>query len=269
MICGKLELGGRFRTQTGPLAGSTRPRFIKKPPHEGSTKCRGLIPTIIIGCALSKSNPRIEEEVPASGIKIPHGIPAYKRMIPMNVHAPLFAASAKAEISTQVKASDKQSELAKQSKVSIASMASAKAAESKNQWGAPGLYALCRNLTNGDMAAGLLLFRVYGLWRMDKLKRLERFGKEWFAMSRADWARSAGLSENEMKDRALPRLRKSCAAFIEIRTMRIHRNGPNLIWISLDVEEMIECLTPWDMYEPLLNGFGVAAPIKKYPYKGG
>jgi hypothetical protein len=138
-------------------------------------------------------------------------------------------------------------------------------------WTAPGEVALCRKVSGGDMAAGILLHRIAVLWKLRK-KKLERFGREWLAMSRADWARSAGLSEAEMKDRALPRLKKACAAFIEVRPMRLTPDSPNILWISLDPQGMANAVMgdsslPWDMYEMALNGLGIYAKAVKYPYK--
>ena len=140
-------------------------------------------------------------------------------------------------------------------------------------WTAPGEVALCRKVAGGDMAAGILLHRVAVLWKLRKNK-LERFSKEWLAMSRDDWARSAGLSEAEMKDRALPRLKKSCAGFIDVRPMRVTPDSPNLLWISLDPAGMADAVMgdnsmPWDMYEMALNGLGIYPKSAKYPYKDG
>jgi hypothetical protein len=132
---------------------------------------------------------------------------------------------------------------------------------------APRQLAICRNLAGGDLAAGVLLYRMVGLWKVRPTK-LERLGREWLALSREDWARSAGLTVAETKNRALPRLRHECGGFLLIRTMKLKPSDKNnMIWISIDWEELQQSITPWDMYEPLLNGQGVAAKTLKYPYK--
>jgi hypothetical protein len=134
----------------------------------------------------------------------------------------------------------------------------------------PGQFAICRNLADGDWAAAALLHRIVGLWlyrEEKKVKFLNRLGMDWIAMSRSDWAISAGLSDAEMKDRALPRLKKKCSSFVTIRTMRLSPSEPNLIWVSLDREAMSKAITPWDMYGATLNGQGIFAKAEAYPYK--
>lgn len=89
-------------------------------------------------------------------------------------------------------------------------------------------------------------------------------------MSRADWAREAGLSEAEMKNRALPKLRK--LQFITVRQMKLKPSGPKLLWISLDQFKLNEWTDPQDFFEALINGGVVGAPKKgqgNYPYKHG
>lgn len=89
-------------------------------------------------------------------------------------------------------------------------------------------------------------------------------------MSREEWARSAGLTEAETKNRALKILRDLCSSFLQIRTMKLKPSDKNnQIWVSLDWEIMQAEITPWDMYEPLLNGQGIAQKQAKYPYKKG
>lgn len=140
--------------------------------------------------------------------------------------------------------------------------------EDVNPWAAPGEYALCRNLAGGDMAAGVLLHRVVVLWKLRK-KKLKRGGQEWLAFSREDWARTAGLSEGEFKNRALPRLRAECSSFLEVTQARIVPTGPKLLWVSIDVEAMAGAAMPWDMYEMALNGLGLMQKKAKYPYAKG
>lgn len=146
-------------------------------------------------------------------------------------------------------------------------------AEAKDKWTNPGAYAIARNIAGSDWAAGLLLYRLMFLWKARK-RKLTRFGKEWLAMSRADWARSAGLTESELKNRALRKLEEHCGGLVDIRTMRVSPKHPNTIWMSLDTEALEEAITPWDMYEPKLNGMkgignekGVGQASDCYPYK--
>ena len=87
-------------------------------------------------------------------------------------------------------------------------------------FGKPGAFAVARNQAGRDIVAAALLYRLK--WYFDpknNFKKLTRFDKEWIAMSRSDWATEAGLSESEMKDRALPRLRKQ--QFVTIRQMKL------------------------------------------------
>lgn len=108
----------------------------------------------------------------------------------------------------------------------------------------PGHYARCRKLAGNDMAAGLLLYAIYGRWMLALKKQsgsnkstfLQRKGDSWIAMSRANWARASGLTEAEAKNRAIPRLKKSCKHFIKFRQWRLSPPDPKLLWISLDYE---------------------------------
>ena len=118
-------------------------------------------------------------------------------------------------------------------------------------WGMPGAFAMARNQVGGDICAAALLFRLKYRWDHCK-KKLERHGNEWVAMSRSNWAREAGLSEGEMKNRALPRLRK--CGFVDIRQMKLTPDGPKLLWMRLDEGALYDETEPWDMYEPKLNG---------------
>jgi hypothetical protein len=136
----------------------------------------------------------------------------------------------------------------------------AKNKEGKNNFGLPGPYALARNRAGGDMAAGLLLYRIMWRWRMKK--KLLRLGREWIAMSRSDWAREAGLSEAEMKNRALPKLRKQ--PFVRIRAMKL--GTKKLLWISLDEAEAYQCTNDWEASEALFNNTMIGHD-PKYPYQ--
>ena len=133
-------------------------------------------------------------------------------------------------------------------------------------WGKPGAYALARNQAGGDWAAGVLLYRIK--WRWATMgKKLHRFGKDWVAMSRANWAKEAGLSEAEMKNRALPILRKR--QFIKIRQMKITPTQPKLLWVTLDLGLLHEWTEPEEIHDHLLNGGTMIGhyPPPTYPYK--
>ncbi len=98
-------------------------------------------------------------------------------------------------------------------------------------------------------------------------KKLTRHGKQWIAMSRADWAREAGLSLGELKNRALPKLKK--LPFVEIKAMRLTASTPKVLWMHLDMEAMNEHFTPLDIYEDVLNGAkmpGYEKAEPAYPY---
>lgn len=121
------------------------------------------------------------------------------------------------------------------------------------------------------MAAGILLHRIAVMWKLRK-KKLERFGLEWLAMPNKDWAVSAGLSDAELNNRALPRLKKECHAFVQFRTMRLTANSPNILWVTLNEGELANAVAgnaamPWDMYELALNGIGIFSKPETYPYK--
>lgn len=134
-------------------------------------------------------------------------------------------------------------------------------------FGKPGAWAVARNQAGGDWAAACLLYRAKFYFQEGK-KRLERHGREWIAMSRSDWARECGLSESEMKNRALPKLRKR--QFMTIRAMKITPQGPKLLWISIDFDKMAEWTEPSDFFENQLNGMhqvGVHPDKLNYPYK--
>lgn len=140
--------------------------------------------------------------------------------------------------------------------------------EKQNWTPAVGHIAICRNLTGGDLRAAILLYRFCGLWTAQK-KKLERHNKEWLAASSVDWAKAAGLTESEMKNYAVPRLKKACSTFLEIRTMRIAFGKPNMLWISLDWEAMQQAIVPLDMWEMMPNSPGLPPEKKAYLFKNG
>lgn len=134
-----------------------------------------------------------------------------------------------------------------------------------------GAYAIARHQAGGDICAGLLLYRVkYFFDPKKKIKKLKRkidgVEREWMAMSRDDWAREAGLTLSEMKDRARPKLEKF--DYITIRQMCLKPGSPKLLWISLDLVKLHEATLPPDMLEFFPPGEAVfgkeVEPV--YPY---
>ena len=85
-------------------------------------------------------------------------------------------------------------------------------------------------------------------------------------MSREDWAREAGLSIGEMKNRALPKLRK-CQC-VTIRAMRL--GDKKLLWMSITPEDLHEAKMETEVFEGLLEGAhypGYEDFHQHYPYK--
>lgn len=109
----------------------------------------------------------------------------------------------------------------------------------KSKLSAPGELARCREIVGGDLRAAALLYRIAYLWRTIN-PRLHRHNKEWVAMSSADWAVSAGLSESEMTKYALPRLRTYSLGVVEIRAMG--RGKDKKLWACLDPAGYAEAL---------------------------
>ncbi len=102
--------------------------------------------------------------------------------------------------------------------------------KSPTTFGSPGALAKARKAANHDLAAGILLYRLIYRWRANK--KLSRLGKSWIAMTQNQWASEAGLTLQELKNRALPRLRE--LPFITVRAMCLTPGGPRSTWISLD-----------------------------------
>jgi hypothetical protein len=127
----------------------------------------------------------------------------------------------------------------------------------------PGHYARCRKLAGNDMAAGLLLYTIYGRWNLALKKKsntgkntfLQRKGVPWIAMSRENWAIASGLTLAETKNRALPRLKKSCGQFIRFEAWRLNPTSPKQLWINLDKDGLEEASNESLMEEAALaNG---------------
>jgi hypothetical protein len=135
----------------------------------------------------------------------------------------------------------------------------------KKRFNMPSRLAQSRLLAGGKWQARNLLYRVRLLWAYKG--KLRRFGREWLAMPRADWARSAGLSLSEVNI-AIAHLKKKCD-FITIRKMKVTRASPVTLWVSLDearMDALFDYLDDWafnsgnvfDYHnpEPILKGIG-------------
>ncbi len=105
------------------------------------------------------------------------------------------------------------------------------AKKTQSKLSAPGELARCRAHVGGDWRAGMLLYRIAHLWRALETK-MKRGGREYIAMSRADWAMSAGLTDSELIKYALPRLRKYSHSIVTIEAMGSGKDKK--LWVSLD-----------------------------------
>ncbi len=102
-------------------------------------------------------------------------------------------------------------------------------AGNKYKPGLPGMLSICRfQVVDNDLAAAAVLLRLKWRWRQSK--KLDRFGKEWVAESRWEWAIGSGLSWHEFVKRGLPRLRQ--CEFVIARQMKLGKK--KLLWIHLD-----------------------------------
>lgn len=98
---------------------------------------------------------------------------------------------------------------------------------------APGALARCRHIAGGDLRAAVLLYRIAGLWDgINPKLRLPGGSREYLAMTQADWATVAGLSESELKNYALPVLKKYAFPIVQFE---VHGRGPSKkTWVHFD-----------------------------------
>lgn len=142
------------------------------------------------------------------------------------------------------------------SKAVAKSLSKSEAANAK--WERPNLFATCRMLVDGDLAATAFLFHILYVWR-NRQHKFERFDMEWIGHTRAGWASAAGLTENELSKRALPRVKKQCFAFL---TFRVFGSGAhkktyvNVDWDGLWVEVKSSKGYDHEMLEAAWNGVG-------------
>jgi hypothetical protein len=121
----------------------------------------------------------------------------------------------------------------------------------------PGIEALCQCLAGGNMAAGRLLFTIRHLW-ITRKKKFQRAGKDWLVFSRDEWALAAGLTEAQLKNNALPRLRKYVNDCVGVKAMKTRNDGPKKLGIRLDVELLDEQLKglageSWDILKVIVK----------------
>ena len=139
----------------------------------------------------------------------------------------------------------------------------------KTGFGKYGAFAIARSQAGNDIYAGALLYRLkYYFDPRNKINKLERFGLLWIAMSRLDWAREASLTDSEMKNRALPKLRKF--DFVEIRQMCLTPKHKKMLWMHLDLAKLYEANVPPELMDLVLTGEKVPGsniPTVNYPYK--
>lgn len=131
-----------------------------------------------------------------------------------------------------------------------------------DKWEGPDLEMICRIMAGGDLAAGIFLHCIVKVWRLRK-KKVEWEGRDWLYMPRAAWANNAGLTENELKDRAIPRVKNLCFEFVKIRSRGVGAN--KRLWISLDTVEFQHAMLglPFDCAINLLNGKGIGGGVPK------
>jgi len=140
----------------------------------------------------------------------------------------------KAKIKPKLKkALDQETSKAKTAKMAAGKQYNAPKVDLEQEpWAAPSLFARCRVLAGGPLPATVLLYRIRYLW-IKREKKLQRFGKDWLAMTQAQWASSSGLKRSEIADYAVPHLKNCCAEYLTIRAMG---NGADKkTWVSLDL----------------------------------
>ncbi|MGO4684626.1 hypothetical protein [Hyphomicrobium sp. 2TAF46] len=63
----------------------------------------------------------------------------------------------------------------------------------------------------------------------------------------------AGLSLSQVKNTALPELKKYCYDYIHIAQAKVKHDGPKLLWVSLDTDKLAEAMQTaknnWEMEE--------------------
>lgn len=121
---------------------------------------------------------------------------------------------------------------------------------------APGAIARCRHIAGGDLRAAVLLYKIAGLWSAITPKmRLPGGSKEYLAMTQADWAAVAGLSESECKNYAIKRLKSHA---YEIVQFEVHgRGAKKKTWVHFDELAYRAALTEAGCELKVAASFGV------------
>jgi hypothetical protein len=134
----------------------------------------------------------------------------------------------------------------------------------KRRWNAPNWNAQARLLAGGDLRSAFLLIRIMQAWNGTK-RKLRRCGREWVAMPLEDWWRSAGLSESECNNYAIPLLKANCAEFLRFESWKLRHDGPKSLFVSIDEAAMnerfqfldqVSLATEWKDYHEPLKGIG-------------
>lgn len=107
------------------------------------------------------------------------------------------------------------------------------AQQTKARLAAPGALARCRHIAGGDLRAALLLYRIAGLWKAIESKMtLPGGSREYLAMTQAEWADAAGLSESECRKYAIKRLQKYASHVVQFE---VHgRGAKKKTWVHFD-----------------------------------
>ena len=138
----------------------------------------------------------------------------------------------------------------------------------KRSWNMPNWLAQSRLLAGGDWRAAFLLYRIRQVWTGSK-KKLSRFDTEWVAMPRAHWAQSAGLSESEIKNYAIPKLKEHCAEFLRFEAWKLKHDGPKILWVSIDEPALQEAFQHLDEIGTSSGATEYHQPLKGIGYEKG
>ncbi|MBB4632925.1 hypothetical protein [Sphingosinicella soli] len=98
---------------------------------------------------------------------------------------------------------------------------------------APSLWARCRAIAAGDWRAGTLLYRIAYLWETTPNKMtLPGGSREYLALTQADWCSSTGLEPSELKNYAVPRLKKYASHIVQFAPHG--RGAGKQTWVHFD-----------------------------------
>ena len=155
-----------------------------------------------------------------------------------NVVSLIASAEAKAKMK---KALTKGQSSAKTAKVSAREQKAAEnikraiSAKAKQQarLSAPSRWARCRAIAGGDWRAGTLLYRIAYLWETTPNKMtLPGSNREGIALTQADWGSSTGLEPSELKNYAIPRLKKYASHIVQFASHG--RGASKKTWVHFD-----------------------------------